>query len=51
VSGDHDSFQQRSPAAYRTLFREAGFTQAGPHMYVVPDMARSLVELEKPQRP
>ncbi len=51
VSGDHESFQRRAPATYRKLFREAGFTPVGPHLYVVPDMARALVELETPQRP
>lgn len=48
ISGDHADFQRRSPAAYRKLFREAGFTQVGPHAYVGADMTRGLVELEKP---
>ncbi len=47
VSGDHVDFQRRSPATYRTLFREAGFTPVGPHTYVGRDMRRGLVELEK----
>ena len=48
VSGDHDHFQQRSPAAYRRLFKAAGFTQVGPHCYVTESMTRGLVELETP---
>ena len=47
VAGDHGQFQRRSPAAYRRLFREAGFLPVGPHCYVQERMAQRLVALER----
>ena len=47
VTGDNVEFQRRSPATYRRLFAEAGFTHVGPHLYVTSTMLKGLVELEK----
>lgn len=47
IVGDHDHFQDRSPAAYRKLFAAAGLLPVGLHLYVTRKMAHSLVALEK----
>jgi SAM-dependent methyltransferase len=48
IDGDRAAFQKRSPADYRELFAEAGFTPVGLHLYATRDLARTLVALEKP---
>ena len=47
IVGDHDQFQDRSPAAYRKLFAAAGLIPVGLHLYVTRKMADTLVALEK----
>ena len=46
-SGASAELQDRSPAAYRTLFAEAGFLPIGLHLYVTRKVARTLVALER----
>lgn len=46
IEGDHDHFQDRSPAAYRRLFAGAGFVPVGLHLYVTRAAHRGLVALE-----
>jgi SAM-dependent methyltransferase len=47
IAGDHGHFQRRGPTVYRRLFREAGFTQVGPHCWVGPAMRQELTALER----
>ena len=47
IEGDRAAFQRRSPAAYRRLFRAAGFTALGLHLYATRELARTLVALER----
>ncbi len=47
VAGDHGEFRRRSPAAYRRMFREAGWIACGLHTYVPRERARLLVALER----
>jgi SAM-dependent methyltransferase len=47
IEGDRVAFQRRSPAAYTRLFREAGFTPVGLHLYAPRAIARGLVALER----
>ena len=47
IDGDHAELQDRSPAAYRRLFAEAGFVPIGLHLYVTRRTARTLVALER----
>lgn len=46
IQGDRRQFQRRNAAAYRTLFREAGFVPVGMHCYVTKAVARDLTRLE-----
>ena len=48
VQGDVHGFLKRSPRWYRDCFAEAGLLACGPHCYVGPDLASSLVALERP---
>ncbi len=47
IDGDRAAFQKRTPAQYRALFVEAGFTPVGLHLYATRDVARTLVALER----
>lgn len=47
IDGDRAAFQKRTPAEYRALFAEAGFTPVGLHLYATRDVARTLVALER----
>lgn len=47
IEGDHDQFQQRSPAAYHRLFKAAGFVPLGLHLYATSGLSHSLVALER----
>jgi SAM-dependent methyltransferase len=47
IDGDRAAFQRRSPAAYRRLFADAGFTPLGLHLYAARELARTLVALER----
>lgn len=47
IEGDHDHFQQRSPAAYHALFKAAGFVPLGLHLYATTGLSHSLVALER----
>lgn len=47
IEGDRDNFQNRTTAVYEKLFAEAGFQRLAMHLYVVPEMAKTLVALEK----
>ena len=47
IEGDRAAFQRRSPAAYRTLFRAAGFVPLGLHLHATRGLARTLVALER----
>ncbi len=48
VDGDHRDFHARSAAFYRHLFRGAGLAPVGPHCWAGPEVAESLVALERP---
>lgn len=48
IDGDRAAFQKRTPAQYRALFADAGFTPVGLHLYATLDVARTLVALERP---
>lgn len=50
IVGDHDHLQDRSPATYHRLFKEAGFTPLGLHLYACRRLARSLTSLERGTR-
>jgi len=47
IEGDRAAFQKRTPAAYRTLFREAGFVPLALHLYATRELSRTLVALER----
>jgi SAM-dependent methyltransferase len=46
--GDRRGFIARSPAAYRSLFAEAGLSRIGPHLYAGDAVLASLAALEGP---
>lgn len=48
VQGDVHGFLKRSTRWYRDCFSDAGLLACGPHCYVGPDLASSLVALERP---
>lgn len=50
IEGDRASFQRRSPAAYRRLFADAGWSPVGLHVHVTRELARTLVALERAGR-
>jgi 2-polyprenyl-3-methyl-5-hydroxy-6-metoxy-1,4-benzoquinol methylase len=47
IEGDRAAFQKRTPAAWRALFREAGFVPLALHLYATRELARTLVALER----
>ena len=47
IEGDRAAFQRRTPAAYRALFRVAGFVPLAMHLYATHEMSRTLVALER----
>ncbi|MFN8589645.1 MAG: class I SAM-dependent methyltransferase [Candidatus Eisenbacteria bacterium] len=47
IDGDHDHFQDRSPARYRRLFAEAGLVPLGLHLYVTKGAMHTLTALEQ----
>jgi SAM-dependent methyltransferase len=47
IEGDRAAFQQRTPAAYRALLREAGFVPLALHRYATRELSRALVSLER----
>lgn len=47
IEGDHDHFQDRSPARYRRLFAEAGLVPMGLHLYVTKGAMHTLTALEQ----
>jgi len=47
IDGDHDEFQDRSPASYRRLFADAGLVPVGLHLYVTRATRAELVALER----
>jgi SAM-dependent methyltransferase len=51
VSGDEADFQRRTPARWRRVLREAGFTPVGMQCYVGPAMRDVPVALEKLKAP
>lgn len=48
IEGDHDGFQNRSAAQYRSAFRRAGLIPIGLYGWVSRDTAAGLSELERP---
>ena len=49
IVGDRVDFQQRSAAAYRRLFADAGLRQVGPWGWTPRDRYEELAELERPE--
>ena len=47
IEGDHDHFQNRTPAVYHHFFREAGLVPLGLHLYVTREVHAELVVLER----
>ena len=47
LEGDRRGWQNRSPSAYRRLFRAAGLTALGQHCYVAPTIAARTTALER----
>ena len=47
IVGDHDSFQNRTPAVYAKFFDEAGLVPVGLHLYVTRSTSETLVALER----
>lgn len=47
IDGDHDEFQDRSPAQYRRAFAAAGLVPVGLHLYVTRTTRAKLVALER----
>jgi SAM-dependent methyltransferase len=47
IEGDHAELQDRTPAAYRKFFDEAGLLPIGLHLYVTRRTAKTLVALER----
>lgn len=47
IEGDHDHFQNRTPAVYAKFFAEAGLVPMGLHLYVPRAQYEQLVALER----